>query len=77
MIRLRAIDRSSYLSLAPLLALLVLAIQPARAQQAAPVAPHPIATVPFVLFHNRVYLPVRVNGKAFEMILDTGRQLAA
>ena len=61
---------------APLLALLVLApSHPVRAQQT-PVAPRPIATVPFVLFHNRVYLPVEVNGKTFEMILDTGAAIS-
>lgn len=59
-------------SVATILALLVLGPgHPTRAQQTA-VALHPIATVPFVLFHNRVYLPVQVNGKTFEMILDTG-----
>lgn len=59
-------------SVATILALLVLGPgHPTRAQQTA-VAFHPIATVPFVLFHNRVYLPVQVNGKTFEMILDTG-----
>ena len=30
-----------------------------------------------MLFHNRVYLPVQVNGKTFEMILDTGAAIAA
>jgi aspartyl protease len=33
----------------------------------------PIAVIPFELYHNRVYLPVRVNGsRPFTMILDTG-----
>jgi hypothetical protein len=33
----------------------------------------PIAVVPFELYHNRVYLPVSVNGSApYTMILDTG-----
>ena len=66
-------NRRSFISFAPVLALLLLApTHPARPQQAATATLHPIATVPFVLFHNRVYLPVQVNGKTFEMILDTG-----
>lgn len=33
----------------------------------------PIAVIPFELYHNRVYLPVRVNGSGpYTMILDTG-----
>ncbi|HEY7855430.1 MAG TPA: retropepsin-like aspartic protease [Terriglobales bacterium] len=33
----------------------------------------PVAVVPFELFHNRVYLPVRVNGQSpIAMVLDTG-----
>lgn len=37
----------------------------------------PIATVPFVLFHNRVYLPVEANGhKTFEMVVDTGAAIS-
>jgi len=33
----------------------------------------PIAVIPFELYHNRVYLPVRVNGsEPYTMILDTG-----
>ncbi|HEX8811619.1 MAG TPA: aspartyl protease family protein [Terracidiphilus sp.] len=69
-------NRPSLTSVAPILALFVLApSHPARAQQT-PIAPHPIATIPFVLFHNRVYLPVQVNGKTFEMILDTGAAIS-
>lgn len=33
----------------------------------------PVAVIPFELYHNRVYLPVRVNGSLpYTMILDTG-----
>jgi hypothetical protein len=33
----------------------------------------PIAVIPFELYHNRVYLPVSVNGsRPYTMILDTG-----
>ena len=32
----------------------------------------PVTTISFVLFHNRVYLPVEVNGhETFEVVLDT------
>src|SRR5271165_1767220 len=50
----------------------------ALAQQTAAVSPpQPIASVPFELFHNRVYLPVEVNGQGpVEMILDTGAGLS-
>jgi hypothetical protein len=35
--------------------------------------PKPIAKTAFTLFHNRIYLPVKVNDVGpFEMILDTG-----
>lgn len=37
------------------------------------VAQQPVATLPFSLFHNRVYLPVLVNSlKTFEFVVDTG-----
>jgi hypothetical protein len=37
----------------------------------------PVATISFVLFHNRVYLPVEVNGhQTFEMVLDTGAAMS-
>jgi hypothetical protein len=43
------------------------------AASAASAASKPIAVVPFELYHNRVYLPVRVNGsRTYTMILDTG-----
>src|SRR5579862_326389 len=43
------------------------------AASAASAASKPIAVVPFELYHNRVYLPVRVNGsEPYTMILDTG-----
>jgi hypothetical protein len=33
----------------------------------------PIAKLPFEIFHNRIYLPVEVNGhRGFSMIVDTG-----
>jgi len=33
----------------------------------------PVAVIPFELYHNRVYLPVSVNGsRPYAMILDTG-----
>jgi hypothetical protein len=33
----------------------------------------PVAVIPFELYHNRVYLPVSVNGsRVYTMILDTG-----
>jgi hypothetical protein len=32
-----------------------------------------VAIIPFELYHNRVYLPVSVNGsRTYAMILDTG-----
>ena len=37
----------------------------------------PVAAISFALFHNRVYLPVEVNGhQTFEMILDTGAAMS-
>src|ERR1700723_1657047 len=43
------------------------------AASAASAASKPIAVVPFELYHNRVYLPVRVNGsRTYTTILDTG-----
>src|SRR5271154_5159243 len=56
---------------------LLLLPAPARnspAEAAAPIVSNqPIAVVPFELYHNRVYLPVRVNGtQTYTMILDTG-----
>jgi Aspartyl protease/PDZ domain len=37
----------------------------------------PVARISFVLFHNRVYLPVEVNGhETFEMVLDTGAAMS-
>src|SRR5271156_890713 len=62
-----------------MLALTLLPPLPARAQAPsagapAPIVPSkPIAVVPFELYHNRLYLPVRVNGiQTYTMILDTG-----
>ena len=44
-----------------------------RAQDAAPDAPKPLAAIPFELFHNRIYLPVEVNGRGtVKMVVDTG-----
>jgi hypothetical protein len=41
------------------------------------IAPTPIARLPFDLFHNRIYLPVEVNGhKGFSMIVDTGAAMS-
>ena len=69
-------NRPSLKSAASVVALLILAPSHPACPQQTPVAPHPIATVPFVLFHNRVYLPVHVNGNTFEMILDTGAAIS-
>jgi Aspartyl protease len=45
---------------------------PAEAAEPA-ISAKPVAVIPFDLYHNRVYLPVRVNGSAtYTMILDTG-----
>lgn len=36
-------------------------------------ATKPIEVIPFELYHNRVYVPVSVNGsRPYTMILDTG-----
>jgi Aspartyl protease/PDZ domain len=45
----------------------------AQQQEIAASPPEPVAKVSFELFHNRVYLPVEVNGHGpFELVLDTG-----
>jgi hypothetical protein len=57
-----------------------LCFAPAMRAQNAPAEPsasatstQPISVVPFELYHNRVYVPVRVNGsRPYTMILDTG-----
>jgi hypothetical protein len=60
--------------------ILVLAIASAFAlpRQNDAISPaHPVATVSFILFHNRIYLPVEVNGhQTFEMVLDTGAAMS-
>ena len=59
------------------LAMLVAGAQ-AHAQQNRPAdVPKPVAEVSFTLFHNRVYVPVEINGrKTVEMILDTGAAMS-
>lgn len=43
----------------------------------APAMPtQPIATATFELFHNRVYLPVSVNGEGLKMVLDSGAAMS-
>ena len=68
--------RRSLVSFWPLLFLAVrIASAQGFAQQERDTAglPKPITTVSFAMFHNRIYLPVEVNGnKAFELVLDTG-----
>lgn len=39
-------------------------------------APQPIATLPIDLYHNRVYVPVEINGHQFSMVLDSGAALS-
>ena len=48
--------------------------QDAPATASTPATPgKPVALIPFELYHNRVYLPVRVNGsRPYTMTLDTG-----
>ena len=53
-----------------LVALAVCAEAMTQQQTASP--SQPIASVSFELFHNRVYLPVEVNGHRIAMVLDTG-----
>src|SRR5208283_1719222 len=66
----------------PLVAILILDLAIASAfalpQQNDSISPaQPIAAISFVLFHNRVYLPVEVNGpQTFEMVLDTGAAIS-
>ena len=53
--------------------LLLCAQIPAQVENLSPQASKPVATIAVTLFHNRVYLPVKVNGMGpFQMILDTG-----
>jgi len=66
----------------PLAAILILDLAIASAfalpQQNDSISPaQPIAAISFVLFNNRVYLPVEVNGpQTFEMVLDTGAAIS-
>lgn len=56
-----------------LLSLLAIPFCGCLAQQRASTGPNrPLASVSFELYHNRVYLPVSVDGRVITMILDTG-----
>jgi hypothetical protein len=68
--------RQGRLQMTLLAALVLLAsmTRDAPAKASTPATPgNPIAVIPFELYHNRVYLPVRVNGsRPYTMILDAG-----
>lgn len=60
-------------TLPSILVLVMLLPGGAFAQPALPASGAPVARLPFQLFHNRIYLPVAINGQpGFTMVVDTG-----
>jgi hypothetical protein len=70
--------RKPFLSFGIIVAVMCASVQTlAQQEDTAERIPEPIAKVSFTLFHNRVYLPVEVNGRGpFEMVLDTGAAIS-
>lgn len=73
MTRLHIMNRLCALSFAILLAVGSLSAQ----QNSDSASSKPVTTVSFQLFHNRVYVPVSVNGRqTIEMVLDNGAAIS-